>query len=142
MELELDFFFHYYSPSIHYIIPIWNWSFTVPVLDASVIPVNYIIPIWNWSELNGFLIEAGIIITLFLYGIGANLYSWIFFIYFFYYIIPIWNWSSHSYQFFSNLLIYYIIPIWNWSYFCAISFILSTSYYIIPIWNWSCVFRY
>ena len=104
--------------------------------------INYIIPIWNWSELNGFLIEAGIIITLFLYGIGANLYSWIFFIYFFYYIIPIWNWSSHSYQFFSNLLIYYIIPIWNWSYFCAISFILSTSYYIIPIWNWSCVFRY
>ena len=62
----------------------------------------YIIPIWNWSKNIQVIVLHKILITLFLYGIGAytdiihcplkdgN------------YIIPIWNWSKSKNSSFSN----------------------------------------
>ena len=83
-------------PIIDYIIPIWNWS---PLNSFCIYSsnLNYIIPIWNWSyslvdllcslhfKLHYSYMELeqsksnpsckSLIITLFLYGIGAVLLS-------------------------------------------------------------------
>ena len=55
----------------YYIIPIWNWS---PVLfrDLRDVIVYYIIPIWNWSLFIDIPSMIILLITLFLYGIGAE----------------------------------------------------------------------
>ena len=56
----------------------------------------YIIPIWNWSlGINAFIIYH-LLITLFLYGIGALTGLTEFLAEGKNYIIPIWNWSSQS----------------------------------------------
>ena len=76
----------------HYIIPIWNWSFKYFSFITQK-SINYIIPIWNWSSLYLLVISLEILITLFLYGIGAFGWGFMFQIIFYNYIIPIWNWS-------------------------------------------------
>ncbi len=55
---------------INYIIPIWNWS-TDHFLFLLLNTVYYIIPIWNWSKSSIAFLVCFLLITLFLYGIGA-----------------------------------------------------------------------
>ena len=66
---------HLYTPGVvYYIIPIWNWSFQALILNHSH-NFYYIIPIWNWSRYLYLVRMRLLIITLFLYGIGAVLLS-------------------------------------------------------------------
>ncbi len=110
MELEQSNSFIFVFEYIYYIIPIWNWSFQALILNHSH-NFYYIIPIWNWSRYLYLVRMRLLIITLFLYGIGA-----------FYELAKI---LAFSYN--------YIIPIWNWSYslvdlLCSLHFKLHYSY--------------
>ena len=92
MELELFFVTFNISDIFYYIIPIWNWSSMNTSYLYLMIP-DYIIHIWNWSWGNEFdnrrdkrlhysYMELELtcctcfcintFITLFLYGIGAD----------------------------------------------------------------------
>ncbi len=83
----------YQHDAVHYIIPIWNWSFnTLSLLSLPTLLhysymelehafyfvecwmwINYIISIWNWSFASRYFWYNSTYITLFLYGIGAML---------------------------------------------------------------------
>ena len=65
-----------------YIIPIWNWS-VYRFMYCIWHFCNYIIPIWNWSFYNTNRLRMVLLITLFLYGIGAFIIIHSFFVLFF-----------------------------------------------------------
>ena len=122
MELEQASILILWSAWVDYIIPIWNWSYAflfdvirtllyyyiIPIWNWSMYCIRisclyqlyYIIPIWNWSLYLCSSITQDITITLFLYGIGAILFSTsralIFSLHYSYMELEPWNASHYA----------------------------------------------